>query len=128
VASADDLAVQAAQLLNDPLPANWRDPEAVRARQDHLYAVASLAGEAALNAVARHLEWHAREQPADYADPVLQRLYSELAALERAMGSYTQETQRDDATGIVHEAMDQSAGATVAAFTMGILAKLRGKA
>ncbi|MBB5693527.1 hypothetical protein [Muricoccus pecuniae] len=124
----DEIAARLAELLDDPLPPDWRDPRVTAARQAHLYAVSFLAGEAALDAMARHLEWHVLEQPADLADPVLERLFAELAALARAMGKYTHETQRDDAMGIVHEAMEQSAGATVAAFIIGIIKRLRAAA
>lgn len=105
-----------AQLLGDPLPADWRKPHAISARQNHLAAVAAISAEAALECVLACAERKHRGEPFDNSAPTVERLIAEQLALFRAWQRYRHDTQRDDARQIVVDAWTDSAGAVVATF------------
>jgi hypothetical protein len=101
-----------AELLDDPMPSDWREPAAIAARQDHLAAVAQLAGEAALEVIRAYLEG----VQLDPETPVVRRGGDEIAELVRALCCYNRETGRGDARQIIKAAVTCSAGEAVAAF------------
>lgn len=107
------LAEAIADALGEELPADWQEPFAVQTRRDHLAAVADLAGAAAIELlVTLQNEGH---------ELALSRFGAEMMALERAMGDYTFQTQRDDAFTIVQAALEASAGEALAARLMRII-------
>ena len=108
-----------ARMLGNPLPADWREPDAVSARQDHLAAVAMIAGEAALEWVVAHADAQQRGLSLGPDAPSLSRLVDELAALLQALQRYVHDTQRGDARQIITDALTDSAGATLAAMVDG---------
>lgn len=113
-----------ARLLGDPLPADWRDPSAITARQDHLAAIAAIAGEAALECVVRYVDLRQQDpQRTKLAPeaPELHRFGAEMLALAQCLRRYAHETQRSDGPQIIMEALTCSAGATVATAVDGVL-------
>ena len=120
-----DYAVHIAELLGDPLPDDWQDALAVEARQDHLAAVAHIAGEMVLG-VFTDIATAVREgTPRDRCHDMLAPIAGEVAALDQAMRRYTHDTQRRDASPIVRAALDDSAGATIAAMLLSIIDRWR---
>lgn len=116
-----------AGMLGDPLPANWRDPRAIAARQDRLAATAAIVGEAALECVRAYLDMRQRHPQVIklYTDiPVLRRFGEEMAELYAARLCYIRETQRGDGSLIVMEALTCSCGATIATVVDSILDNL----
>jgi hypothetical protein len=109
-----------ARMLGDPLPANWRDPEAVSARQDHLTALAMMAGEAAVECVVVYGDARQHGLPLGGDTPAFSRIVDELAALLQALRQYVHDTQRGDARQIIMDALTASAGGSVAAMVDGL--------
>jgi hypothetical protein len=110
--------------LDDPLPADWQDPEAVAARQDMLAATASFAGEAALNVLLASGQAAALGARLEPDAPEVSRFGTEMAALLRGLRTYTWNTQRGDGRVIITDALTSSAGATIAALVDGVLDRL----
>jgi hypothetical protein len=105
-----------ARMLGDPLPADWRDPAAVAARQDHLAAVAAITGEAAIEVFRAFFDARARNQPYDPDAPETRRLVDETTELLKALRAYVHHTQRGDGRRIITGHLTTSAGAAIAGF------------
>jgi hypothetical protein len=120
----EDAWVQLAELLGNPMPADWRDPQAIQARRDHVAAVAHLAGHAMLDGVVRFKELQDAALPFPSTDPCVAAFGAEMVALDRAMRSYTYQTQRGDVLDVVQKALEGVLGAA-APLVMGIVHRMR---
>jgi hypothetical protein len=120
-----EVLVQIAELLGDPLPADWQDPAAIEARQDHLAAVSGSASEAALNEITRQAERRQRGVAPTPDDGAAIAFATEMVALDMAIRRYTHDTQRGDALEIAYDAAEFMVGAGVATMVMGLVDRIR---
>jgi hypothetical protein len=110
-----------AALLNDPVPTDWRDPEAVAGRQSHLMGIAYVAGEAAQDAVLAAAAANTRGESIPTTDPLVQRLGTLVWEIYDGLRTYVHDTQRGDGRELIREGLEMSAGATIGALVDGVL-------
>jgi hypothetical protein len=114
-----------AELLGDPLPADWQSALAVEARRDHLTALADDAAETSIEWALRAAElWH-RGELISPDDRTVEALVDALVTLDRGWRDYVHTTQRDDAGAIVHDGAESRAGSLIAAFVQDSLERFR---
>ena len=101
-----------AEMLGDPLPADWRDALAVQARQDHLAALAYAAADAGLELLLHY----GRQRRVSPDDPPVDAFLGGILGLDKGWRRYTHDTQRGDAGAIVHDAVQAHAGSLIAAW------------
>jgi hypothetical protein len=110
-----------ALMLGDPLPLDWRDPQAAATRQELLATAARAAGDAAREYAALRLgldEDHPQGKQGAAA------FGTAMAVLYRARQRYIRETQRSDAGMVIMDALSTAVGEDVAAFVDGVLDNL----
>lgn len=113
-----------ADLLDDPLPADWQDALAIQARQDHLGALAILAADAATDLL---IGWHqavVKSEGFTPDHPAMTAYTKALLALARGWSRYTGNTARGDAGQIVYRSAEFAAGPAVAAMVEGSLERV----
>jgi hypothetical protein len=115
-------AEEIAELLGDPLPADWRDQLAVEARADHLAALASAAAEAGWALILRGAEV-GKVPPEDEA---VDALVDAALELEKGLRRYTHDTQRGDGNEIAYTAIALRLGAVGGDWIMAGIGRIRG--
>jgi hypothetical protein len=103
-----------AEMLGDPLPADWQDELAVQARQDHLAALAYGASDAVVDLLLSQFDAAQRGERVTAGDRVLTAFVDSLMALDKGWRTYVRQTQRGDAGQLVFDAANFWAGAVVA--------------
>jgi hypothetical protein len=110
-----------AELLGDPLPADWRDHLARQARRDHLAALAYATADATTEVLRRTVELGGK-CPA--GDPISEAFLDNLLALERGWRRFVHDTD-SEAGPIVAEALEFAGGKYVRRFVEAALETLR---
>jgi hypothetical protein len=122
IATPPEFCERVAQLLDDPLPADWRDPAALAARQNTLATIACIiTGDAVLDWAQEAAVACQEDGRRTLDDPGVARVLDEMFALFQGLRTYVGGTQRDDGRGIIVDALEATAGAGVAAFVDGML-------
>lgn len=116
------LCEKLAALLDDPLPADWRDPAAIARRRAQLSVAAIRAGEAAVEAA--RLAQSAVSVDAPCVGAAVKRFGAVMADLFMGLRKYLHETQRSDGLVIVWETLSRSVGEPASTVIDGILDRL----
>lgn len=110
-----------AELLDDPLPADWAQPDAIAARQGHLAGLAYLTADAAHEAAQAFAQARQRGMPFTPDTPAVRRAGTEVVALVQALRRYVHDTQRDDGWHIIGDVLRDVAGETLGALVADVL-------
>jgi hypothetical protein len=103
-----------AELMGDPMPADWQDEVALQARRDHLAALAYSAAELGLECVVNYAE--RGELSTDARDAFV----GAVLALDKGWRKYVAETGRS-ASAVVREALRFWVGELLAGFVEAVL-------
>jgi hypothetical protein len=113
------------EMLGDPVPSDWSDPEAIAARTRHLEAAAALSSTMMLEALVHTLETRKRGMAPLFDAPPMTTAGDALLSLHQALIRYTHDTLRYDAMEVAWQAMESAVGGDIAARMMGLLQRFR---